>query len=289
MVRQRPQLFSVAAIAWLVGLGLAVEGFAQTPESTQRAERGALAALEAYMETWNTRKPEVWAASLHFPHVRPSARPFRLSRSPDEFTSTVNFERTVATGWHRSQWDSFRVLHVSESKVHVAGQYTRYAREGTPILTALVTYVVTHKDGRWGTQARFGAGRMGLTTEERDANAAAAEDAVATYVDAMNDPTNVDGWADTMHYPQVRIARGTLQQWETDVSFKAGSEPGRLRTWFRTRLVSFDAVQVGQDAVNAAVQYSFENSDGESLATHDAVFLVTRRDGIWKIQARSSM
>ena len=171
----------------------------------------------------------------------------------------------------------------------MAGQYTRYTREGAPLFAALVTYVVTQKDGRWGTQARFGAGRTGLGTAERDANATAAQNAVAAYIEAMNHPTNVDGWVETMHYPQVRLAGGTLQQWETDVSFKAGSEPGRLRTWFATRLVSFEAVQVGQDAVNAAVRYSLDNPDGESLATHDAVFLVTRRDGAWKVQARSSM
>lgn len=264
-------------------------GAAQSHGSSASPEQGALAALEDYLETWNTRKPEVWATSLHFPHVRPSAGTFRVTRSPDEYTTTVSFERALATGWHRSQWDSFRVLHVSSAKVHVAGQYTRYTREGAPIFAALVTYIVTKRDGRWGTQARFGAGRVGLTPDEIEANSTAATAALADYFNAMNDPVDVASWAQTMHYPQVRVAGGRLEQWETDAAFMAGTEPGRLRTWFTTRLVDVDTVQVGQHAVNAAVRYSLENADGDSLVVHDAVFLVTRRDGTWKVQARSSI
>ena len=106
----------LAAVAVLGVLGLTVDGLAQTAEPNQQAERGALAALAAYMETWNTRMPDVWSTALHFPHVRPSAGMFRVARSPDEYITTVNFERTMATGWHRSQWDSFRVLHVSDKR-----------------------------------------------------------------------------------------------------------------------------------------------------------------------------
>ncbi len=36
------------------------------------------------------------------------------------------------------------------------------------------------------------------------------------------------------------------------------------------------------------VQYSRLNSEGDPLATYDAIYLVTNRDGNWAVQARST-
>ena len=251
------------------------------------AERGALAAMDAYLETWNTRSPDIWATSLHFPHVRPGPGRFRMTLSPEEYRETVNFEQTIATGWHRSQWDSRRVLHVGADKVHIAGQSTRYTIEGEKIWTALITYIVTRQGEHWGTQARFAAGRAGLGSDARAEHAAGAETAIRAYFDALNtfDP---ERWAETMHYPQVRVAGGTARLWETAEAFKEGREPGRMRAWYRTRVETIEPMQVGENGVNALVRSSLQNPLGHTLSTVDAVFLVTRRDGAWKVQARSS-
>ena len=251
------------------------------------AERAALAAMDAYLETWNTRSLDIWATSLHFPHVRPGPGRFRMTRSPGEYRDTVDFAQTLATGWHRSQWDSRRVLHVGEDKVHIAGQYTRYTINGEKIWSAIITYIVTRQGEHWGTQARFAAGRAALGSAEKAEHSAGAETAIRDYFDTLNtfDP---DRWAETMHYPQVRVAGGTARLWETAEALKAGREPGRMRAWHRTRVESIEPVQVGENGVNAIVRYHLQNPLGHALSTVDAVFLVTRRNGVWKVQARSS-
>ena len=87
----------------------------------EQVVREATRAADRYLDTWNTRDPIAWAGSLHFPHVRPGVGLFRMTHTPEEYARGVNFERTIATGWHRSQWDSYEVFQVGPTKAHVAG------------------------------------------------------------------------------------------------------------------------------------------------------------------------
>ena len=284
---------------WLLSAG-APASRAQTPPSADALRQAvrdvdreqvaaeALRAADRYMETWNTRDPMAWAASLHFPHVRPGAGPFRLTRTPEEYARGVNFERTLASGWHRSQWDSYDVFQAGAAKAHVAGHYSRYNLAGERIRTTYITYIVTKQGERWGIQARFAAGSADLPDDRRAASAAAAVRAVETYFDALNDATDVEAWAATLNYPHVRVADGSVELWETADAYAAGSQAGRLRTWAGTRLDWAEPVQVGAGGVNVAVRYSRLNPLGETLSSYEAVYLVTTRDGRTAIQARSS-
>ena len=288
-----------ALVFWLLGPG-APPSRAQTPPSTDALRQAvrdvnreqvaaeALRAADRYMETWNTRDPMAWAASLHFPHVRPGAGPFRLTRTPEEYARAVDFERTLATGWHRSQWDSYDVFQAGAAKAHVAGRYSRYTLAGERLRTTYITYIVTRQGDRWGVQARFAAGGADLPEDRRGAAAVAAVRAVETYFEALNDATDVEGLAATLNYPHVRVADGTVELWETAEAYAAGSQAGRLRTWVGTRLDWAEPVQVGAAGVNVAVRYSRLNPLDETLSSYEAVYLVTTRDGRTAIQARSS-
>lgn len=281
--------FASAQASRQADAGITAEAIADAVRAVER-ERvvwHAVRALDRYQERWNTRTPIAWARSLHFPHVRPSARNFTVTHSAEEYVQGVNFERTLATGWHRSQWDELRVLQVGENKAHVAGQYTRYTLEGDQIFSAIVTYIVTEQDGHWGIQSRFGAGRLGLPDARRAENEAAARAAVEAYFEALNSLDH-EAWAATLNYPHVRVAGGTVEMWETAEEYLAGLQPGRQRTWFHTGLDSMDVVQVGANGANVALQFSRHNSEGETMSSYEAVYLVTRRDGRWAVQARSS-
>ena len=76
-----------------------------------------LAALDRFQETWNTADVATWSKSLHFPHMRPSAGNFGLSAKPEDYirASQGLFERIRVAGWHRSQWNSRRVVHVARN------------------------------------------------------------------------------------------------------------------------------------------------------------------------------
>ncbi len=60
----------------------------------------------------------------------------------------------IEPNWHHSVFDSKQVLHTSDSKVHVAVQFTRYDADDRAIATYQAVYVVTCVDGHWGIQAR---------------------------------------------------------------------------------------------------------------------------------------
>ena len=288
---------AVVTLAWSVvsaqpvGVGgISPDAFRDAVRAVERERvvREAVRAADRYLETWNTRDPMAWARSLHFPHVRPGVGPFRLTHTPEDYARGVNFERTIATGWHRSQWDSYDVFQVGPNKAHLAGHYSRYNVDGEPIRTTVITYIVTRQGDHWGIQSRFAAGRADISDARLAESAGAAVGAVEAYVTALNDPIDTAGWAATLNYPHVRVADGTVEMWGTAEDYVNGSQGGRQRAWVETRLDWAEPVQVGGAGVNVAVRFSRLNRQGETLSSYEAVYLVTNRDGHIGIQARSS-
>jgi hypothetical protein len=143
----------------------------------------------------------------------------------------VNFERTIASRWHRSQRDTYDVFQAGPGKAHVAGLYSRYSVNGERIRRTVITYIVTKHvtaDGdHWGIQARFAAGAADLDEAERGLAGIAALAAVDAYFEALSDPTNLAGWASTLNYPHVRIANGQVEQWDTADDYMDGLQGGR--------------------------------------------------------------
>ncbi len=264
---------------------------AQTPlDVTAVASRtqAALLALDRYLETWNSRNPALWATSLHYPHVRPGAGPFEVSQTAEDYAAGVDFARTMATGWHHSEWVSREVLQVGDSKVHVAGSWQRFTADGRPQTSSAITYVITSVNGRWGVLARFAAGTGSVEAAAAARNGSAGRDAVTSFFEAWNahDP---DALAAAIHYPHVRIADGLVEVWDSRDRFLAGADPGRQRTWFQTRVDEVKVVQTTSNGVNLTVKISRLGRDGRTLSSDEGVFLVVLRDGTWKVQARSMM
>jgi hypothetical protein len=279
-----------ACLVAIVSLaGVMVRGQApRDPSASSRPEQSALAALDRYLETWNSRDGALWATSLHFPHVRPGPGAFELSRTPDEYAAGVDFQRTLATGWDHTEWLSRRVLQVGADKVHVAGTWQRYTADGRPLATSAITYIVTLDEGRWGVLSRFAAGAGRVAPDAQAGIERSATVAVRDFFDAWNshDPERL---AASLHFPQVRIADGAVHVWSTRDEFLAGPEPGRQRTWFETRPDRIEVAQVAPTGANVTVHYGRYGRDGTKFSEYDAVFLVIARGGAWRVQARSSM
>jgi len=280
----------------LAGLVLAacflVTGAGAQPvlDSTYLAQRRqeALIALDRYLETWNSRDGAVWATSLHFPHVRPGPGAFEMTRTPEEYAKGVNFDQTLKTGWHHSEWVTRTVVQVGWDKVHASGTWQRYTADGKPLAGSDITYIITRQGDRWGVQARFAAGVNGLDTAGRSANSVAAQKAVTAFFDAWN-AHDQDRLAATLHYPHVRVADDKVEIWRSSAEYLAGPEPGRQRTWFRTRVDESTLAQVTATGANISVRFSRLGRDGTVLSTDSGVFLAVARDGVWKIQARSTL
>jgi hypothetical protein len=257
-------------------------------EAFELRSRAALAALDRYLETWNSRDPKRWAGSLHFPHVRPGPGAFELSETPEQYAAGVNFSQTLATGWHHSEWTARRVLHVGLEQAHVAGSWQRYTEDDRPLVGSDITYVVTNQGGRWGVLARFAAGPSGLDAAAVSANGAAARKALDAYFAAVN-RHDLAALAAAVHYPHVRIADRAVEISRTAAAFHESSEPGRLRTWYETRIDRSEVVQTSANGVNIALTYSRRDRSGRIMSSYDAMLLVVRREDGWKVQAISTI
>jgi hypothetical protein len=280
-------------VSWSVVLVLlAVAGMnAQVPldpSAIALRRHAALVALDRYLETWNSRNGTIWATSLHFPHVRPGPGAFEMTRTPEEYAKGVDFAATLKTGWHHSEWVTREVLQVGADKVHASGTWRRYTADDKPMAGSDITYIITRQNDHWGVQARFAAGVTGLDEAGRAANSAAALKAVAAFFEAWNshDPARL---VTSIHYPHVRVADGAIEISRTAADVQAGPEAGRQRTWFQTRLDSSKVVQVTATGANVVVAFSRIGRDGRVVSTDEGVFLAVVRDGVWKIQARSTM
>jgi len=250
--------------------------------------RQAMAALDRYLETWNSRDPVIWATSLHFPHVRPGPGAFELFNTPEAYAASVNFAQTLGTGWHHSEWVSREVVQVGVDKVHVAGSWERYTEDGRPQTSSAILYVVTNHDGRWAIQSRLAAGTGTIDPQTASRNGSAALAALNAFMDAWNahDPKRL---AESIHYPHVRLADNLVEVWHSAEQYLNGPEPGRQRTWYRTQLDRAKVIQTTANGVNIQVTFSRLGRDGRILTEDEGIFLATLRDGAWKIQARSTM
>ncbi len=288
---RRARVLLYAAVPVLALLALPVSLPAQAaldPAAVAVRRQAALQALDRYLETWNSRMPALWAGSLNYPHVRPGAGVFEVYQSAAEYAASVNFEQTLRTGWHHSEWVSREVLQVGTDKVHVAGSWQRFTADGTPQVSSAITYVVTRVNGRWGILSRFaaGTGRIDAATQAR--HEAAGRDAVTAFFAAWN-AHDAAAVAAAIHYPHVRIGDGQVEVWRTTEQFLAGTEPGRQRTWHQTRVDDMKVAQTTANGVTLTVSISRLGRDGQVLSTDEGLFLVALRDGAWKVQARSMM
>jgi len=296
------RLFVIALLCAVVGMvtaGVSAQRGASTPPPAA-ARNGldaagialrtqfALQALDRYLETWNSRDGKLWATSLHFPHVRPGAGAFNVTRTPEQYAAGVNYERTVATGWHHSEWTSREVLQVGVDKVHAAGQWQRFSEDGRPLATNIVTYVITRQGDNWRVQSRFAAGDGSLDAAAVERNRTAATTALTEFMKAWNSH-DVKAVTATIHYPHVRLADNILEVWPTADAFATGTELPRQRTWFQTRIDQSRVVQVGPNGVNIIASISRLDRSGRLMSADEGLFLVTLRDGVWKVQARSMM
>jgi hypothetical protein len=257
-------------------------------DALARRRQSAMVALDRYLETWNSRDPKVWATSLHFPHVRPGPGAFEMTRTPEEYAKGIDFEATLKTGWHHSEWVTRSVLQVGWDKVHASGTWRRYTADDKPLAGSDITYIITRQGDRWGVQARFAAGVTGIDATARTNNGAAALKAVEAFFEGWNSHDQ-DRLAQAIHYPHVRVADRNVEIWRTAAEYLAGPEPGRQRTWHRTRIDDSQVVQVTATGANITVRFSRIGRDNVILSSDSGVFLAVLRDGVWKIQARSTL
>lgn len=242
---------------------------------TDSLEDIGLAAVDRFIETWNSRDPEAWAASLNFPHVRPGPfGPLRVAADAAEYISRVDYSRVIKTGWDHSEWDYKHVLHVSPTKIHVVGQWNRFNAAGEKILTNPVVYIVTKTDGQWGVQSRFSADYAG--DEDTTSMEQRAFKLVESFVTHFN-AGNVAACAELLNYPHFGIGVGTIAASESAADYSLPDA--------KMAIESLMALQTGKRSINIAMEFSL--SEGGRNRAMQAVLNITERDDHLGIQAWS--
>ena len=255
-------------------------------------EERAVQAVRDFIDAWNSRDPAAFAATLQYPHVRPTADfDGRVFADASAYAATIDFDQVLATGWDRTRLDSATVVQAGEGQAHVAGRYTRLRADGSAIWSNRIVYVVTEKDDSTGIQARLAAGLDDLSESDREANATAAVAAVESYLAAFS-ARDEAAMTDAMQFPHVRVGVGRARVWESAAEYMEGfdfdSFAERLG-WERSEADSMEAIQVGARGVNVAVRITRYGAGGVRIHSFDTIYLVTESDGKWGIGAGVSI
>jgi hypothetical protein len=109
------------------------------------------------------------------------------------------------------------------------------------------------------------------------------------FMDALN-AYDAAGMDRCMHFPHPRIADGRVVVYD-----KPGNNPmdlfERLRKedgWSYSRWVKREVIQCNERKAHVLLSYTRFRADNSVIGTYDSLYVLTRVDGRWGIQARSS-
>lgn len=92
-----------------------------------------------------------------------------------------------------------------------------------------------------------------------------------------------------LSYPHVRIASGRVAIAHNASEFRIPYDAlVAAEGWHHSTLDSAEVVHEGADKVHFDVRFSRYREDGTRYATHIALWIVTRKNRRWGLQARSS-
>ena len=112
--------------------------------------------------------------------------------------------------------------------------------------------------------------------------------AMDDYIDGLNrgDEAAVNA---ACHFPHVRLAGGKVAVWQNAGDYKLADFKARAGDgWHHSTWDERTPIHVGPDKVHLKVKFSRFRADGSSLGGFETIYIVTRQDGHWGIQARSS-
>jgi hypothetical protein len=102
---------------------------------------------------------------------------------------------------------------------------------------------------------------------------------------------DVDAWAETLHYPHVRLASGAVALYHDRAAFVAAHdlEVFAARSgWHHSTWDDMRVVHAGPDKVHIAVRFTRHDGAGGVLGSYESLYVVERVDGRWGVRARSS-
>ena len=130
-----------------------------------------------------------------------------------------------------------------------------------------------------------------MTEKRWAASEAAAIRALEAFMAALNAGDN-EALFDTMHVPHVRISGGGVAIYATredlEKNYLKGFAARAGDSWHHTVLDWTQALHSSENKVHLFIQWTRYDKDGGLLATHQALWIMTKLNDRWGAQARSS-
>jgi len=100
-----------------------------------------------------------------------------------------------------------------------------------------------------------------------------------------------EAFAATLNYPHVRLASGGVVVVESPAEMAENMDFAAFARDFNWSHSTWDErriVQAGTDKVHVAVRFSRYDAHGQVTKSFDSLYVITRAQGRWGVQARSS-
>lgn len=98
-------------------------------------------------------------------------------------------------------------------------------------------------------------------------------------------------WADTLQFPHVRLASGTVTVYPDKAAFVAAMDLDSFAAdsgWHHSAWDDMRVIQVSPTKVHIAVVFSRFRADNSLIASFDSLYVIEQIDGRWGVRARSS-
>ena len=130
-----------------------------------------------------------------------------------------------------------------------------------------------------------------MTENRHPDSEARATQVIEAFMAALNSGDN-SALFDAMHVPHVRISGNGvaiyLTKEELEREYLKGFASRAGETWHHTELDWVQPLHSSEDKAHLYIQWTRYDKSGGVLATHQALWIMTRVDGRWGAQARSS-
>lgn len=119
------------------------------------------------------------------------------------------------------------------------------------------------------------------------AEIAAAQDRLDAFLVAFN-ARDLAAYEATFNFPHVRFASNTVTIINPGYHKPEMFERGSLADWDHSAWDRRDVIHAGADKVHIDTRFTRYRKDGSVLGGFDSIYIVTRLNGRWGIQGRSS-
>jgi len=102
---------------------------------------------------------------------------------------------------------------------------------------------------------------------------------------------DMDAWAASLNYPHVRFASGGVTVWDSAEEFKQRNPFESLGNsgWDHSHWLTRDVTLASSGKVHIATVFQRFNSANEVIGTYESLYIITKVNGHWGTQARSSL